>query len=321
MGTYLVPELVRMGYKADVVSLDERQSENNVTYIKANAMDDEYLKKLLQNGYDAVVDFMIYSIPQFKNRYPLFMENTNHYIFLSSYRVYADNDRIITENSPRLLDVSDDREFLSTLETEYSLYKAAQENVIRESKYTNYTIVRPAITYSKCRFQLVTLEANVLLYRALNHKRVLLPKDALNVKATMSWAGDVGKMLSRLVLNKAAYKEAYTLATAEHITWGEIAQYYQKWAGLEYEAVDTDIYLDCIAAEHQYNSAKYQLLYDRMFNRAVDNSKILKLTGLKQEELMPLEEGLKKELSGFSLNMITPNTEISERMDMYFKKK
>ena len=87
MGTYLVPELVQMGYKADVVSLDERQSDNNVTYIKANAMDDEYLKKLLQNGYDAVVDFMIYSIPQFRNRYPLFMENTNHYIFLSSYRL------------------------------------------------------------------------------------------------------------------------------------------------------------------------------------------------------------------------------------------
>ena len=49
-----------------------------------------------------------------------------------------------------------------------------------------------------------------------------------------------------------------------------------------------------------YNEAKWkgptwQLRYDRMFNRIMDNSKILEVTGMKQSQLMPLYDGLKLE--------------------------
>ncbi len=40
-----------------------------------------------------------------------------------------------------------------------------------------------------------------------------------------------------------------------------------------------------------------QLKYDRLFDRVIDNSKILKLCGMKQSDLMPLYEGLKREIS------------------------
>ena len=149
----------------------------------------------MQENYDAIVDFMLYSTKEFSERYEMMLSNTNHYIFLSSYRVYA-NSTLIKENSPRLLDVSEDKEFLAT--EDYALYKAKQEDILKASKFDNWTVVRPAITYSKFRYQLVTLEANTVIYRAMNIP-VILPEEAIHIQGTMSWASDVAKMLSRLV--------------------------------------------------------------------------------------------------------------------------
>ena len=121
MGMYLVPELVSMGYQVDAVSLDERVSDHpNLTYIQANAKDMGFLAEILQNNYDAMVDFMVYHTPEFRERYMLLLESVRHYIYLSSYRVYADEQHPVTETAPRLLDVSDDEEFLATDELLYA---------------------------------------------------------------------------------------------------------------------------------------------------------------------------------------------------------
>ncbi len=65
MGTYLVPELLNMGYKVDVVALETPISTNpNLNYIKANAMDDVFLAELLKNEYDGIVDFLTYYKPE-----------------------------------------------------------------------------------------------------------------------------------------------------------------------------------------------------------------------------------------------------------------
>lgn len=320
MGRYCVPELVNMGHKVEVVALDTLSSNNpNLHYTIGNGMDDAYLVEKLKEGYDAIVDFMSYTLPQFKNRMRLFLENTKHYIFLSSCRVFANEDSWVKETSPRLLEVSQDKEYLQLKETEYSLYKAIEENMLRESGYQNWTIVRPATTYSTGRAQLVTLEANSFVYRALQGKKVILPIEAKNCPATLSWGGDVGKMIAKLVLNEKAYGEDFNVATSEYHTWEEIAQIYNDLLGLEYEWVDKETYLKCIADVNWYPYAKYQLIYARMFNRKTDNSKILAVTGMKQEELMPFYDGMKMELSKITINDIRPNTFICDNMDRYFE--
>jgi nucleoside-diphosphate-sugar epimerase len=315
MGVYLVPELASMGYEVHVVSLDHGVSDHpRISYLKANAKDNTYLKELLKEKYDVIVDFMLYSTVEFKERYDLLLQNTNHYIFLSSYRVY-DQGIPITENTPRLLDTSEDKNFLAT--EDYSLYKARQEDILQNSNYDNWTIVRPAITYSKYRYQLVTLEAPVVVARAVKGLTVVLPQEALCVQATMSWAGDVARMMSRLLLNSSAYRECFTLATAEHHTWGEIAEYYREIIGLKYVAADTEDYLKIMGSTH---GARYQLAYDRLFQRQVDNSKILRLTGLKQVDFMPLRKGLEKELSALAKDTVWPDASaVWERMDNYCK--
>ncbi len=316
MGVYLVPELAARGYEVKVISLDDIVSDNpRVAYVKADGKDIEFLKELLKEKFDAIVDFMMYPGNQFNERYELFLENTGHYFYLSTYRVYDGVEVPITENSPRLLDNSEDQDFLAT--DDYSLFKARGEDVLRNSQYKNWTIVRPAITYSKRRFQLVTLEAHICVARALQGLPVVIPKAALSVQATMSWAGDVAKMFAGLILNPAAYCEAFTLATAEHRTWGEIAEYYKEIIGLEYLAVDTEDYLKIMGGSQ---GARYQLDYDRLFERIVDNSKVLRVAGLKQEDFMPLRLGLEKELSALPENQKWPDASaIWERMDSYAK--
>ena len=70
---------------------------------------------------------MIWSTSDFDKCYEALLAATDQYIYMSSYRVYADSP-LITEDSPRLLDVSDDPEYLAT--DEYALAKARCENLL-----------------------------------------------------------------------------------------------------------------------------------------------------------------------------------------------
>ena len=295
LGSYLIPNLLKMGYKVHVVSLDELTSYNpNLTYEKNDVKNDNWLKAALTERYDAIVDFMIYATNEFKTRYDLLMSSTNHYVFLSSYRVYADTNGPITESSPRLLDVvKDDQDFLAS--DDYALAKARCEDLITNSHHKNWTILRPSITFSSRKYQLITMEANSFINRALENKITILPEIAMDKQATLTWAGDTGKMLSRLILNKKAYGEKYTVATAEHHTWREFSDYYKELIGMNYVTTDTETFLEIFDGGTLW--ARWRLMYDRVYDRICDNSKILRDTGLSQKDFMPIKEALKKELS------------------------
>ncbi|MBQ4081922.1 MAG: NAD-dependent epimerase/dehydratase family protein [Clostridia bacterium] len=319
MGVYLIPELLKMGYQVDVIALDVGEIQSDaLRYIQADAKNYDFIAEQLKNGYDAVVDFMVYPKREEYERFlPLYLNNTQHYIYLSSYRVYANEEQPVKETSPRLLDVSTDSVLLSS--GDYCIYKAQGEDFLRNSKFDHFTIIRPAITYSKRRFQLITMEYPLVVRRMLEGKTLVLPEAAMNVQATMSWAGDVAKMIARLLLNPKAYRETYSVCTAEHHTWGEIAEMYARIGGLNYCTTDTDTFLQIISPNNIY--ARQQLVYDRYFERIMDNSKILEITGMKQSELMPLEQGLAMELAGFSKDTVWAPDDACERMDRFLSQK
>lgn len=317
MGAYLVPELLRMGYCVDAVSRSSLDSGNpNLKYIQANCLDLRTLQKVLKKKYDAIIDFMTYQTFQFAERFELLLSSTAHYLFLSSYRVYSDVEIPTLETSPRLLDIVQDNEFLET--DDYSLAKARQENILRSSKFNNWTILRPAIIYSYKRFQLTTLEAPQILRRAAEGKKVFVPADAMNVQASMTWAGDVAKMISRIVLNPEAYQEAFTIASAEHHTWQEVAEYYRELIGLDYEVIDLDTYLGFFG---NTKTAKFQLKYDRCQQRIMDNNKLLRVTELNQSDFMSLRDGLKQELSKIPPDKNWGDSLVYDKMEHYAKER
>ena len=319
MATYLIPELLNEGHTVVGVALDDAVvSGENYTHIIANAMDLDFLSAELAKGYDGIVDFMIYKSKElFEKYYKLFLDNCEHYIFLSTYRVYA-GSYPIKEESPRLLDVEKPDDFV--YDFEYSIYKAESENLLMASDYNNFTIVRPAITYSKRKFQLTTLEAGTVVARMLAGKPLVLPESAMDCEATMSWAGDVAKMLKAILFNKKAMREAYTLSTAEHHTWRDIADIYARIGGLKYVTASAEDFINIVCGDGEKAYSYQQLKYDRCFNRIVDNSKILKLAGMSQEDLMPLEDGLAKELAALPEGAIYPSEAVCRRMDEYLMK-
>jgi nucleoside-diphosphate-sugar epimerase len=260
-----------------------------------DAMDIDNARKIIGQGYDGIVDFMMYHTSEFLDRQQMLLGNTDHYIFLSSYRVFDDSEIPTKETSPQLLDTSRDTKFLES--DDYTLFKAREERVIRTRNYSNYTIVRPAITYSKKRAQLVTLEREHMLPYIKSGKSIPLPEAAKNVQGTMTWAGDVAEMFARLLFNEEAKCNDFNVTTSEHHSWDEIAGYYKDIFGLNYHYVSEEEYVKfrCAGDESKYNEILWQLRYDRLLNRVMDNEKVLKATHLKPSDLTTLYEGLKRE--------------------------
>ena len=319
MGGYLCPMLAQKGYEVDAIAGEIKKDAGGVRYHFANALDNQVLEKFLSNGYDAVVDFMWYrEMPLYESRYKMLLNQTDHYFALSSYRVYADSPNApLTENSPRLSESLDPSDTWHNFDG-YAQVKCKMEDLITASDGKNWTILRPSIVYCPGRVPFLTWSKNEVVLRAYAGKKIVLPREALDKKTTMVWGEDVAKMITGLMFNPVAKKEIYNIATAESLTWGELLEYYQKTLGLEAEFCDTEEFLQIImresTSEIQRNWAKFILLYDRLYDRSVDNSKVLRDAGLKQEDMMPIRTGL----SIAAENLLPGNF---YKMDAYLKGK
>ena len=320
MGRYIVPELARMGYGVDAVSLDAPDpalDPPGVRRIQGNAKDEAVLAPLLARGYDGIVDFLIHPTAELM-ALPRLAAATGHYVYLSSYRAYDGKDVPVRENSRLLLDSADDP--LIRFSDDYSIYKARGEYVLRALPRRNWTIVRPSITFSTYRFQLVTLEAPLVVGRADRGKAVVLPETARGVQGTLTWAGDNARFIARLLFNERALGEAFTVATAEHHAWGEMAEIYASLRGLKAVWAPEEDFLRIVNPNPWNPGAAWQLRLDRLFERVIDNSKVLAATGLTQSDLMPTAKGLEAELAKVPRGYDWGPSAAGDRMDAWLAK-
>ena len=290
LGTYTAKELLRLGCNVDVICPEEKKSyDERLKFYQSYATDD-FLKDLFsKKHYDGIVNFIHYpDAEKYKPVHKLLTDNTEHLIFLSSYRVYADLEHPITEESPRLLDTSKDERFLA--KENYALAKArAEDFIINESNTKNWTIVRPVISFSNKRLDIETINQNVVLDCAREGKSLFLPKITKNLTASLDWAGNSGKLIANLLFRKEALGETYTISTAQNLTWGEIAQIYTELIGTRFEWIDDDEWLK--HPEH-IQGGYWAAVYDRFYDREIDNSKVLKATGLTKDDFLSIKEGL-----------------------------
>lgn len=298
MGSYLTEKLAADGVLVDAVSLDKpAYTPENVNRIQvADAKNPGFVYDITRKHYDAIVDFMVYNTLTFRNTFKKYLDATDQYVFLSSCRVYANEENPIREGSPQLLDVTTDTELLFS--DDYCMHKARSEDALLAGGRKNWTIVRPSTTYSRKRCQLLTLERVHMLPYMRSGAPVLLYEGAKDIPASLTWGGDVADMIKNLLFKEECLGEDYNVTSNECRTWGEIAEYYHELFGLNYEWVDELTYQRFRMTS--FNPANdraqvWQLKYARLFNRVYDNSKMLKATGLKQENFKTLYEGLKYE--------------------------
>lgn len=310
MGRHLVGLLSDGGWSVDVTTRSRgRTGRDGVRYVVGDAHDGAFLEGILTSAdYDAIVDFMVWRTGEFSEVAERLLSGTRQYLFISSYRVYADAP-VLEEGSPRLADVSRDEEYLRT--DEYALAKARCEDVLRRSGRANWTIARPGITYdSGGRFQLGVLEAGTWLWRSMHGYQIAMPDELLSKTTTMTSGADVARMLCALVGNGAALGEAYNLATSESLPWSEVLEVYRR--SLPVAVVPCTLGQYAWAAQ-----APYQLFYDRMYDRVVDNSKVLGVAGIGQADLRPARDGLHEALCAFlrSGGRVSPPCGTNARID------
>lgn len=274
MGKYLTEILAcKENNEVYVTSRCCRKNELQVHYLQGNAHNLAFLTDVLAKcTWDAVVDFMVYNTREFAQRVNLLLNSTKQYVFISSARVFAGTERRITEESPRLLDVSTDAVYLAT--DEYALTKARQENLLRNSGLRNWTIVRPYITFSENRLQLGVYEKGTWLYRALHGRSIVFSHDIASHYTTMTYGKDVAAGIAGLIGNPMTIGEDFNVVTDESHTWSEVL----------------DIYLDVLeqntgcrprvcytnqAVNLRFKKAQYQVKYCRLLDRRFDNTKLL----------------------------------------------
>lgn len=261
-----------------VTSRRKLNSCENISYVQGNAMDMNFVISLLENAcFDVIVDFMLYSVNQFKERYELFLKSCKQYLFFSSARVYAASDTPIKESSRRLLDVTEDLDFLQ--DGEYSLTKAMEEDILQSSTFNNWVIIRPYKTYSNGRLQLGVFEKEQWLYRATAGKGVLAAGNIKNLHTSLTSSKDTAKVLNRIVGDLTINGDIIQIANPEKITWGQVVQIYSDCV-----EVHCGKKLDVFYAEDTTNievifKNKYRIKYDGLIDRIFDDSKVKALMG------------------------------------------
>lgn len=264
-------------WEVHVTSRSAHKDFGNINYVRGNAHDKEFIiSELSRNHYDVIVDFMNYGYQEFVECHRLFLDNTDHYIFLSSSRVYDASSCPLIESSPRLLDATEDEAFLAT--QRYALRKARQEDVMCHSGKNNYSIIRPYITYSPTRLQLGIYEKEQWLYRVLNDKSLIIRKEILNKKTTLTCGADVSTGIYQIMKGKPI-GEAVHIVAEETMSWKEILDLYADVIFQE-TGKQMSVYItDSMAEIESLFEGGYNTKYDRLFDRSFDNTKAQKICG------------------------------------------
>lgn len=302
LGAYVVNCLAEKDVDIFVTSRQKRNDFKNVHYLLGDAHDLNFINRIIplypdSKTYDLIIDFMHYSTKEFSQRAEYFLKAASQYIFLSSARVYADSEELITEESSRLLDVLQDSEYLMT--DDYPLAKARAEDILTALPYNNYTIVRPYISYAEERLQLGVFEKEYWLRRALLGKNIIITDSIAESYTTLTFAGDVAKGICALIECKSTYGQAIQIMQNNPVKWKEVINVYRD---VIKEKRGLDVSVIYVTEEELFYCYPnvYPIIYDRKYNRIFDNKNISKYvdTSKFQEPLIGLRKCLSEFLDG-----------------------
>lgn len=283
MGQPVVEKLKHFG-KVYVTSRQSLSDSEDIKYFRGDAHSIEFMNNIvLKNKYDAIIDFMKYSTADFSTRVDMLLDATDHYVFLSSGRVYADKTGILQESDDRIVDVCNDLDYLAT--DEYALNKARCEDILINHGRNNWSIVRPYITFNTQRLQLGVYEKENWLRRVLEGHSVILPEDMMNKTTTVTYGNDVADRLAILAVTNETKGQIYNVTGNKCFTWNELLRIYDDCIlRLTGKRMKIRYVENCSGLCHVWN--RYQIEYDRLYSRIFNNEKQERLCGNQYSDVL-----------------------------------
>ncbi|HDY8232976.1 TPA: NAD-dependent epimerase/dehydratase family protein [Vibrio vulnificus] len=292
IGQNVSEEYLKNGYEVVVTTRSNRKStRKGLSYLYVNARDLDMMRSLLYaQNFDVIVDLMVYTVREFEGIINFLLNLSKHYIFVSSYRIYADSPTPLVESSSRLIDTISDKDFLES--GDYALVKTEQEAILSNLDRDHWTIVRPGITYGGNRFQLGTFEASVITTRSMLGLEVPIPSELLNTRCTLTSAKDVGFLIYALSGNKGAFRDDFNVMTSESVSWSDVSRIYSRVLNTRITPVE-------LSKFYEISENLWHLTYDRLYNRECSNEKIKSFLGIEDYQFVPILEGLESTLRDY----------------------
>lgn len=229
--------------------------------------DEARLASLLAgHRFDAVVDFLAFTVNDIERDIRLFSDNTDQFVFISSASAYQKPPKhyLITEETP-----------LENPFWQYSRDKiACEERLMKAHREEGFpvTIVRPSLTYGFSQIPLVGaswLHPYTVIDRMKRGEKIIVPGDGTSLWV-LTWNEDFAKGLVGLLGNEKAIGEAFQITSDEVLTWNQIFLEVYQALGLEPNVIH--IPSDVIAAHDP--SRLGTLIGDKVNSVVFDNSKI-----------------------------------------------
>ena len=240
----------------------------DVTVFQADIYADEtrLARSLGDHHFDAVVDYLAFTVDDIERDLRLFRDKTDQFVFISSASAYQKPPRnyVITERTP-----------LENPYWEYSRNKIACEDRLLFAYLEEgfpVTIIRPSHTYGLSQIPMGVSSWRhpwTVIDRMKRRQQVIVPGDGTSLWV-LTWNADFAKGLVGLLGNKKAIGEAFQITSDEVLSWNQIYLEVYRALGLEPNVIH--IPSDLIGAYHPPSFGS--LVGDKSNSVVFDNSKI-----------------------------------------------
>ena len=265
------------------------------TLLQADIYRDEARLATLLAGhrFDAVVDFIAYTVEDIERDLRLFRGRTDQFMFISSASAYQKpvQNYLITEETP-----------LENPYWDYSQNKIACEirlmQACRDEGFP-VTIIRPSLTYGLPQIPFAVGSWQhpwTVIERMKQGKKVIVPGDGTSLWV-LTWNADFAKGLVGLLGNQKAIGEAFQITSDQVLSWEQI--YLEAYQSLGLAPNLIHIPSDLIAKfwPHAWGS----LVGDKSNSVVFDNSKIKRFVPEYACEV-DWAEGLRLSLAWFDMH-------------------
>jgi nucleoside-diphosphate-sugar epimerase len=286
--------LLNRGHRGVVIS--------GARLIRADVADPGQLRAALAGrSWDAVVDWIAFSVEDIERDIALFRDTTKQFVFISSASAYRKPppQPVITEDSP-----------LENPFWEYSRKKiACEERLHRAHREEGFpaTIVRPSHTYDTVIPVPIGGWAEYTIIDRMRTGRKIIIHDAGTSLWTMTHAEDFAKGFVGLLGLESAIGEEFHITSDEVLTWNEIYGAIAEAAGCTADAVHipTSVIVECEP------SLEGTLKGDKALDTVFDNGKIKRFVPSFEATIL-FRKGIKQTLAWFGADqkrqVVNPDT-------------